>query len=97
MSGAKRKVMRNQMKRDKKEMTKRLSSMTNMPEACLACSEPFDKTSKEHAKTWFVVHRKNQSAPNLYCPECWTKANEIIEDFKKKKMKELQEAETHDN
>ena len=96
MSGAKRKIQRNQEKRAKKEMTKTLAAMTNLPEECLACSKPFDKTSKEHAKTWFLIHRKNQDIPNLYCPECWKKANEIIEDFRKKKLKELQEG-LHDN
>lgn len=97
MSGAKRKIQRNQEKRAKKEMANRLSAMTNLPDECLACREPFDKTSKEHAQTWFIVHRKNQGMPNLYCPECWGKANEIIEDFKKKKLEELQEVETNDN
>ena len=96
MSGAKRKIQRNQEKRAKKEMTRTLSAMTSLPEECLACSKPFDKTSKEHAKTWFVIHRKGQAMPNLYCPECWNKANEIIQDSRKKKLKELEE-ETNDN
>ena len=75
------------MKRTKKEMTKKLSSMVNMPEECLACSVPFDKTSKEHAKTWFVVHRKNQAEPNLYCPECWDRNSERVEELNKRREK----------
>tara|TARA_R110000824_G_scaffold166215_4_gene342945 strand:+ start:673 stop:978 length:306 start_codon:yes stop_codon:yes gene_type:complete len=89
MSNAKRKIARNQKKRVKKEMKKKLSMITDMPEACLACEKAFDKTSEEQVKSWFVVVRKESDQPNLYCPECWAMANKIIEEFREKKQREL--------
>ena len=85
------------MKQAKKDMNKKLSMITDIPDACLACDEPFDKTSEEQVKSWFVVVRKETGKPNLYCPGCWAMANEIIEDFRNKKLEELQEKQQNDS
>ena len=52
-----------------------------LEDACAACDKPFDKKSKEHAMTWRVVVREKEEVVRLYCPECWDKANKIIEEF----------------
>ena len=32
--------------------------------------------------SWNVVVREKEEVVNLYCPDCWSKALEIVEDFK---------------
>jgi Zn finger protein HypA/HybF involved in hydrogenase expression len=53
-----------------------------LPEMCLTCEKPFDKKSKEMARTWNVVI-KDEDTVRLYCPDCWRKANEIIREVMK--------------
>ena len=48
---------------------------------CAACEKPFDKKSKEHVSTWNVVVREKEDVVRLYCPECWGKANKLIEEI----------------
>ena len=79
---------RKKTKRVKKEMNKKISMITDIPDSCLACDAPFDKTSEEQVKSWFVVVRNEAEKPNLYCPSCWKMANKIIEDYKNKNMPE---------
>ena len=52
-----------------------------LDDECAACHEPFDKKSKEHATTWNVVVREQEKIVRLYCPECWDKANKLIEEI----------------
>ena len=53
-----------------------------LAEECAACQAPFDKKSKEHAMTWKVVVREKEEIVRLYCPECWDKANKLIEEIR---------------
>ena len=34
--------------------------------------------------SWSVVVRQEEEKVNLYCPDCWGKAQEIINDFRKR-------------
>jgi len=85
MGSLKRKIARNKTKREKKEfekvMKQQLMMFDKLGTECAACSEPYDKTSKEHAMTWKVVVREKEEVVRLYCPPCWDKANKIIEEF----------------
>ena len=45
------------------------------------CEKPFDKKDREQVKSWNVVVREKEKKVNLYCPECWTKAKSIIDEF----------------
>jgi len=54
-----------------------------LPTNCLACESPFDKTNEEQVTTWRVVVRESEKKVNLYCPECWESANEILEGIRK--------------
>jgi len=62
-------------------MAAKVALFGKLGDECLVCEKPFDKKLKEHVSTWNVVVRKDQEKVNLYCPECWTKAKDIIEEF----------------
>ena len=81
MGGIKRKMKRNKAERAKKEMKQQLMMFEQLGDECAACLKPFDKKSKEHAMTWKVVVREKEELVRLYCPDCWDKANKIIEEF----------------
>ena len=78
-------MMRNKMKRVKKDIEKQMKRQLMMfgklEDECAACQKPFDKKSKEHAMTWKVIVREDEEAVRLYCPECWDKANKIIKEI----------------
>jgi hypothetical protein len=81
MSGAKRKIQRAKKKRAEKELQDKMFMFDKLGDACLTCDKPFDKKDKEQVQSWNVVVRKKEKKVNLYCPECWTKAQDIIEEF----------------
>ena len=85
MGSLKRKMARTRAKREKKEfekiMKQQLMMFDKMGSECAACKEPYDKTSKEHAQTWKVIVREKEEVVRLYCPECWDKANKMIEEI----------------
>jgi len=82
MGSLKRKITRNALKAQKKaekKVAKKLMMFDILDDECAACQEPFDKKSKEDAMTWSVVVREQEKVVRLYCPECWDKANKVIE------------------
>jgi len=81
MGSSKRKLTRNKAKKAKKRMAEQISMFDALGDACAACQEPFDKKSKEQVSTWNVVVREEEKVVRLYCPECWGKANKLIEEI----------------
>jgi len=81
MSGAKRKIQRAKKKRAEKELQEKMNMFDKLGDACMTCDKPFDKKDREQVQSWNVVVRKKENKVNLYCPECWTKAKDIIEEF----------------
>ena len=41
----------------------------------------FDKKDKEQVKSWFVVVKNTEQTVNLYCPDCWSKATKLVEEY----------------
>ena len=74
-------------KKSEKELATKVALFGKLPNKCLTCDKPFDKLNREQVMTWNVVVRKDTEKVNLYCPDCWQKANEILEDFRKKMFK----------
>jgi len=70
-------------KETSEKLSQKIFQLTNLPDMCLACTKPFDKKSKEMARTWNVVVATEDTV-RLYCPECWSSAQEVIKDFKEK-------------
>lgn len=66
------------------EMESKVALFGKMPDECLTCQKPFDKLDKEMVLSWNVVVREQDEIVRLYCPECWDKAREILEDFTKR-------------
>ena len=78
-----RRAMEKKMGKDQaKKLADKFLQFDQLPDTCLACTKPYDKTSKEMARTWNVVITA-EDAVRLYCPECWTMALSVIEEYKK--------------
>ena len=81
MGSLKRKMLRRQEKAAKKKLKKQLGALTALGEECSACAKEFDKKSREHAETWRVVVRKDKSRVSLFCPDCWDKAKQLVDQL----------------
>ena len=85
MGSLKRKMHRAQAKKTEKDtekqMKRQLMMFDKLEDNCAACDKPYDKKSKEHAATWNVVVKEQKKLVILYCPECWDKANKLIEEI----------------
>jgi predicted RNA-binding Zn-ribbon protein involved in translation (DUF1610 family) len=82
-----RAVAKLERKQGNKDMAEKIALFDKLPDKCLACQGSFDKTDKEMVSSWNVVVRKSEGTVNLYCPDCWTGAQKIIENT----IKELKE------
>ena len=71
-------------KEKEKDLKEKMELFGRLPDCCVACDKPFDKTDRAMVESWTVVVRKEEGVVNLYCPPCIETAKEIIEDFKKK-------------
>lgn len=85
MTSIKRKLQRKKTKDAEKKMQEQLTMFDKIGDECLVCEAPFDKSNKEQVRSWVVAVRKKENKVNLYCPDCWNQAHEIIKDFKKYK------------
>ena len=74
-------MARDKTKRAKKEIKQQLTMFDKIGQSCSMCDKPFDKKLKEHVTTWNVVVREKEKVVRLYCPECWDKANKMIEEI----------------
>ena len=68
-------------KQVQKDVKEKLGLFDQLPEECLACEEPFDRQNREQVMSWSVVVRHNPETVRLYCPDCWSKAQEVVKDF----------------
>ena len=68
-------------KENSQNLAENIFQFDQLPDMCLACTKPFDKKSKEMARTWSVVI-VTSDVVRLYCPECWSTAKQIIKDTK---------------
>ena len=83
MSSSDRKLRRRREKEVEKDLAEKIALMGNLPNHCLMCETNFDRTNREHVSTWRVAVREKQKKVNLYCPECWDKAINMLEEIKK--------------
>ena len=64
-----------------KDLKQKLNMFDRIPDHCLTCNLPFDKKDKEQVKSWFVVVKNTEQTVNLYCPDCWSKATKLVEEY----------------
>jgi len=69
-------------KSSEKEMATKVTLFGKLGDKCLTCEKRFDKMNKEQVRTWSVVVREEEEVVRLYCPGCWDKAIEIVQNFK---------------
>ena len=62
------------------EVEQKLGLFDLMPNECLVCHEPFDKSDKEMVKSWHVVVREKEKSVKVYCPACWNNAINILKE-----------------
>jgi hypothetical protein len=79
-----KKIKRDRSKQAEKDLAQKVNMFDRLPSECGACSAPFDKLNRDMVMTWNVIVREQAGEVNLYCPTCWGKANEIVQDFKKR-------------
>lgn len=80
---AKRKLKRAKQKQAKKDVQVALGLFDKIPEQCLTCHEPYDRMNREQVMSWRVVVREEEEKVNLYCPDCWDKATNLIKEIGK--------------
>lgn len=64
-----------------KDLKQKLNMFDRLPDHCLTCQKQFDRKNKEQVQSWFVVVKNETQTVNLYCPDCWTKATKLVEEF----------------
>jgi|TARA_R110002110_G_scaffold272147_1_gene487699 hypothetical protein len=64
------------------DMIQKVALFGKLGEECLVCEKPFDKKDKEMVMSWNVVVRESEEKVNLYCPDCWSGAMELISEIK---------------
>jgi len=71
------------MKKDgTEEVAEKVALFGKLEDECLVCAKPFDKKDKEMVMSWSVVVREKEEKVNLYCPECWNGALEMLQQAK---------------
>ncbi len=75
-----RKLRRDKQNAAKKELQKKVGLFSKLEDHCLVCQKGFDKKSKDMVMSWSVVVKEEKV--RLYCPECWTRAKQLIEEIK---------------
>jgi hypothetical protein len=78
-----REMERKMGKENSQKLAEKIFQFDKLPDECSACSLPFDKKSKEMARTWNVVVQDTDTV-RLYCPKCWAFAKELIQEFKER-------------
>ncbi len=89
MTSIANKIKRKQELLSKRNVNTQLNMFDRIPDKCDTCHLPFDKKSKEMAKTWFVVVKQTEKVVRLFCPECMNKAKKAVEDASVKHETEI--------
>jgi len=82
MSGSLRKIKRSVKKQKEKDLSEKIGLFDKISDSCLVCSKEFDRKDKDMVSSWYVVVREEEQKVNLYCPDCWERAKQKLEDIK---------------
>ena len=82
MGKATKKIKKNKLKAKEKDLNEKINMFNRLPDECLVCDAKFDKNNKEMVQDWYVVVRNETKIVKLYCPECWNRAKDLIEQIK---------------
>tara|TARA_R110002073_G_scaffold18617_3_gene68815 strand:- start:1055 stop:1330 length:276 start_codon:yes stop_codon:yes gene_type:complete len=83
MNREQRRAAEKQAKKDGNgELSEKITLFGKLGDSCLVCAKPFDKKDREMVMSWSVVVREQEGKVNLYCPECWAGAIEMLNEIK---------------
>ena len=83
MNREQRRAMAKQAKKDgNEEVAEKVALFGLIGDHCLICNKPFDKTNIEQVMSWSVVVRDKEEKVNLYCPDCWNGALDMLKQAK---------------
>tara|TARA_R110000787_G_C13257474_1_gene430104 strand:+ start:37 stop:315 length:279 start_codon:yes stop_codon:yes gene_type:complete len=83
MNREQRRAMAKQAKKDGNEdVAEKVALFGKLEDECLICAKPFDKKDKEMVMSWSVVVREKEDKVNLYCPDCWNGALDMLRQAK---------------
>ncbi len=83
MNREQRRAAEKQAKKDGNgELSEKMTLFGKLGDSCLVCAKPFDKKDREMVMSWSVVVREQEGKVNLYCPECWAGAIEMLNEIK---------------
>ena len=85
MSSSLRKIKRSVKKQKEKDLSEKIGLFDKISDNCLVCSKEFDRKDKDMVSSWYVVVREEKQKVNLYCPDCWTKAINLVKHFNEEK------------
>jgi hypothetical protein len=66
---------------DEAAFERKLGLFELIPDDCMLCHSAFDKTDKEMVSTWHVTVREKEKMVRVYCPSCWTKAQNLLNEL----------------
>ena len=83
MNREQRRAAAKQMKKDgTEEVAEKVALFGKLGDECLVCAKPFDKKDREMVMSWSVVVREKEEKVNLYCPDCWNGALDMLKRAK---------------
>ena len=65
------------------DLADKMNIYSQLPDECLMCETEFDKQNREMLSTWNVVVREQEKVVRLYCPDCWSAAQRVVEKYEK--------------
>ena len=74
-------------KQGNQDLADKMNIYTKLPESCMMCEAEFDKQNREMLSTWNVVVRELEKVVRLYCPDCWSAAQRVVENYEKGELK----------
>ena len=76
-----KKTFKDKKKESEQDIDEKLGLFDMIPENCMICDKGFDKKDKKQVQSWFVAVREEEKKVNLYCPDCWERAQSFIKDL----------------
>ena len=94
MNRQQRRAMAKEAKKEgNEELAEKVTLFGKIGDACLVCDKPFDKKDREMVMSWNVIVREKEEVVNLYCPDCWNDAVEMLKEIKRDLEKAKMEEE----
>ena len=63
------------------DLAEKMGIYAQLPDYCLMCEAPFDKTDREMLSSWNVVVREKEGVVRLYCPDCLAAARQVVDQY----------------